>query len=78
MSNSGYYECLCTRYYTGIHCEFMGLAVTPGTGRPTAVTTTKPSLAPECIANQCAYKAVNNQCDVSVVQFFSIVLAWNA
>ena len=62
---TGYYECLCKRYYTGIHCEFHNPAADAGIGKPTAATQPPTTLPQECIDLGCDRKASNKKCDVS-------------
>lgn len=66
---SGYYECLCPKYYTGIHCEYRDLAVTAGIGKPTKATPTQPAVSDECIKLGCETKVGNGECDVSLLSF---------
>ena len=62
---SGYYECLCPKYYTGVNCEFFDISVTAGIGKTTQVAPTDPTFTPECIQLGCVEKARNGVCDVS-------------
>ena len=63
---TGYYECLCQVYYTGINCQHKDMSVTAGIGKPTIATPTRPALPEKCLQIQCDIKAGNGECDVSL------------